>query len=137
MTPATDGSRGGSGGGSGDDWASPWDDALQRLEALLHRLPEDRALPPLDEIVAGAELPEGFLREDDRARKLLHEAIVVRPLAHIERVGQLRTEVELLTLEVELLLDRLGDLEDPAEASRAVERIDEVRARLSDIRRLL
>lgn len=121
----------------GRGWTSPWDDALHRLESLLHGLPEDRALPPLDELVASADLPEDFLREDDRARKLLHEAIVVRPLRHVDRVAQLRTEVELLTLEVELLVDRIAATDEPSEASDAVDRVDEVRARLEQIRRLL
>lgn len=120
------------------DWSSPWDDALHRLEALLSRLPEDRTLPPLDEMVVAADLPPDFLHEDDRARKLLHEALAARPLSNVPGVAKLRTEVELLTLEVEVLADRLRSEDtDPVRAREAAERIEGARSRLKEISRLL
>jgi hypothetical protein len=122
----------------GPDWSSPWDDALQRLETVLAHLPESRALPPLDEIIAEADLPPEYLHEDDRARKLLHEALAARPLSSVTGVAKLRTEVELLTLEVEVLADRLRSEDtDPVHAREAAERIEGVRTRLEEISRLL
>lgn len=110
------------------------DDALVRLEDVLLALPFDRALPDLEDLLDAAEVTPGLLRRDDRARKLLHEAIVARPLSTLDAVQQVRTEVELLTLEVEVLTDRLAAATDDAARAELGRRLDEVRARVEDIR---
>jgi hypothetical protein len=111
------------------------DAALVRFEDLLLALPYDRALPDLDALLVDAGFPFDALRRDERALKLLHEAIVARPLGTLDAVQRVRTEVGLLTLEVELLADRLAD---PASAhevvARASARLAQVRARLDEIR---
>lgn len=118
----------------GPSWSS-WDEALQRLEEFVDDYPVDRALPNLRTIVERAALPPEFIREDDRAHKVLHEAMSARPLSRIEQVAQLRTEVELLTLEVQVIIDRLGTDLDAEEERNAAHRLGAVRARLSQIRR--
>lgn len=111
------------------------DDALVRLEDALLALPYDRALPDLDDLLDRAGVPFDVLRRDDRARKLLHEAIVARPLASLDAVQRVRTEVELLTLEVEVLTDRLADPAlAPETFQRVAVRLTEVRARLEELR---
>ncbi|MFA9445980.1 hypothetical protein [Egicoccus sp. AB-alg6-2] len=111
------------------------DDALVRLEDVLLALPYDRALPDLDELLRRADVHHDVLRRDERARKLLHEAIVARPLATLDVVQRVRTEVELLTLEVEVLTDRFARPElDPAVLHHATERLREVRRRLDELR---
>ena len=111
------------------------DEALARLEDALLALPIDRAVPDLHELLARANVDEDLLRRDDRALKLLHEALVARPFGSIDAVQQVRTEVELLTLEVELLTDQLADPTTPrADAARVTRRLDEVRARLDELR---
>jgi hypothetical protein len=109
--------------------------ALARLEDVLHSLDYERALPDLHVILERAGLPEELLRRDDRVLKVLHEAVLARPFAHLDDVARVRTEVELLTLEVELLTDRLADPEaDPHTISQATMRLEEVRARLDEVR---
>lgn len=111
-----------------------WDEALERLEDFVNSYPLDRALPDLAGIVARARVPRRFLREDERARKVLLEAIAARPLSTLEQVGRVRTEVELLILEVEMLAERLASTELTREQTREVAtRLDEVRARLTEI----
>lgn len=110
-----------------------YDAALARLEDVILDLPPGRALPPLEELIDRAELPPGFLREDERARKVVLEAVAGRPLGDIHTVVQLRTEVELLTLEVEVLNDRVTSGDERTAVDAAV-RLREVRARLSEIR---
>jgi hypothetical protein len=111
------------------------DAALVRLEDLLLALPFDRALPDIDGLLARAEVPADLLRRDDRALKLLHEAIVARPFGSLDVIQQVRTEVGLLTLEVELLTDRLADPAATAETIALAEgRLAEVRRRLAAIR---
>ncbi|GGI09122.1 hypothetical protein [Egicoccus halophilus] len=111
------------------------DDALVRLEEVLLELPFERALPDLDDLLARARVPAELLRRDERARKLLHEAILARPFASLDAVQQVRTEVELLTLEVEVLADRLGRVGlDGTDRQRAVARLAEVRRRLDEVR---
>lgn len=109
-----------------------WDEALTRLEDTLLSFPYGRALPDLATILAQAGISEDFLRSDERAAKVLHEAIVARPLSSADAVRQLKTEIELLTLEVEVLADRLRD---PAtsvdETARATRRLSDVRQRLT------
>lgn len=114
------------------------DAALSRLEDVLAGLPFDRALPGLHELLRRAGIDEDYLFEDDRARKVLHEAIVARPLGTSLRVERWSTEVEVLTLEVDVLAQRLADpltsLEDRAAATA---RLSTVRRRLEEIKRLL
>jgi hypothetical protein len=111
------------------------DAALVRLEDALLALPFDRALPDVEALLASADVPAELLRRDERALKLLHEAVVARPFGSLDAVQQVRTEVGLLTLEVELLTDRLADRDAaPDAAARAEARLAEVRARLDEIR---
>jgi hypothetical protein len=126
------GDRGGRSPRAGDQ--DP-DAALVRLEDLLLGLPFDRALPDLEALLDDAGVPLDLLRRDERALKLLHEAVVARPFGSLDAVQQVRTEVGLLTLEVELLTDRLADPEAaPETVARANARLAEVRARLEEIR---
>ena len=119
-----------------DSGGGNWDEALQRLEDFLLAYPTDRALPDLAAIAQRASLPAEFIREDERAHKVLHEALVGRPLTSMDAVVAVRTEVELLTLEVEVLADRLRTGSDD-DVAAVVARIDAVRARLDEIRRLI
>jgi hypothetical protein len=113
----------------------PTDEALARLEDVLLSLPFDRAVPELDELLERAGAKRDLVFRDERALKLLHEALLARPFGSLDAVRQVRTEVELLTLEVELLTDRLGEPDlAAAEARRVDERLDEVRARLTELR---
>jgi hypothetical protein len=114
------------------------DAALVRFEDLLLSLPFDRALPDIASLLASAGVTEELLRRDERAMKLLHEAVVARPFGELGAVQQVRTEVGLLTLEVELLADRLADRRSsPDTVRRAEARLVEVRARLEAQRALL
>lgn len=112
-----------------------FDEQLARLEDVLLALPYDRALPDLSTILERAGVGRDLLRRDERAAKVLHEAILSRPLASVDAVARRRTEVELLTLEVEVLTERLADPaaseEDAAEASR---RLIAIRRRLGELR---
>lgn len=113
----------------------PSDEALARLEDVLLALPYERAVPDLTEVLARAEVDRSLLVHDERAVKLLHEALVARPFGSLEAVQRVRTEVELLTLEVELLTERLGDPATPGqEQQRITTRLDDVRARLEELR---
>ena len=114
------------------------DEALGRLEDVLLALPVGRAVPDLHELLARADVDEDLLRRDDRALKLLHEALVARPFGSIDAVQQVRTEVELLTLEVDLLTDQLHDpTTSRADAARVTRRLAEVRTRLDELREQL
>lgn len=109
--------------------------ALARLEDVLASLSYERALPDLHVLLERAGLPEELLRRDERVLKVLHEAVIARPFSTVDDVQRTRTEVELLTLEVELLTDRIGDrTADELVVREAVTRLDEVRARLDQIR---
>ena len=108
-----------------------WDAALARLEDVLLAAPYDRALPGLAELLERANVPLSFVQQDDRALKLLHEAILARPLSSHEEVQQIRGQVELMTLEVEVLTERLRDPGSPPEV------VDEARARLGQMQREL
>jgi hypothetical protein len=116
------------------DWPDD-DEAVARLEDVLLALPFDRALPPLEVLLERAGIPLSLLQRDERACKVLHEAILARPLGRLEDVATARTEVELLTLEIEVLTDRLAD-PDTADAAvaGALERLDVVRRRLTSLR---
>lgn len=129
---------------TGSDPSSPRRDdldpdaAISRLEDVLLAVPEDRALPDLDTLLARAGLPPELLRRDERVLKVLHEAVLARPFGDHDAVARTRTEVELLLLEVEVLGDRLGDpASDEASVARAVARLAAVRARLEELRDLL
>ncbi|MGH3440677.1 MAG: hypothetical protein ACRDUY_01260 [Nitriliruptorales bacterium] len=119
-------------------WPASWDEALGRLEDYLAAYPRSRALPDLATLLEEADVPEQFVRDDERAQKVLHEAIAARPLGNLARVSQLTTEVELLTLEVEVLADRLErpDISD-AEERQVAERLAHARRRLDEIRSVL
>jgi hypothetical protein len=110
------------------------DEALGRIEDVLLGLPFDRAVPELDDLLAAAGVDHEVLR-DERVRKLLHEALVARPFGSLDAVQHVRTEVELLTLEVELLTDRLGAPGTaPDELTRSTRRLVAIRARLAELR---
>lgn len=116
------------------DWHAA-EEAVARLEDVLGRLPFDRALPALPALLELADVPLSLLQSDERARKLLHEAMLARPLSDGDEVEQRRTEVESLLLEVRLLSDVLDDDEaDAAEVARARDRLVGIRARLEQLR---
>lgn len=119
-------------------WPASWDEALGRLEDYLAAYPRGRALPDLSTLLEEADVPEQFIREDERAQKVLHEAVTARPLGSLARVDQLTTEVELLTLEVEVLADRLErpDISED-EKDQVAERLSHARRRLDEIRSVL
>lgn len=111
-----------------------FDRALARLEDVLLALPYDRALPDLDVLLDRAGVPAELLRRDDRVLKVLHEAIVARPFGAVDDVRRTRTEVELCTLEVEVLTERLVEYADDPTALRQVTfRLAELRTRLAEI----
>jgi hypothetical protein len=116
----------------------PTDEALARLEDVLLSLPFDRAVPELRVLLDRAAADEDLVLRDERALKLLHEALLARPFGSLDAVQQVSTEVELLTLEVELLADRLSDPDvSDSEATRMSDRLDEVRGRLRRLREQL
>ncbi len=117
-----------------EDAAFDVDSARVRWEDLLLSLPYDRALPNLPDLLDRAGVSDALLRRDERLLKVLHEAVLARPLSQQHEAHQLRTEVELLTLEVELLTDRLSGHGVPREdAEAAVDRLQEVQERLDEI----
>ena len=115
-----------------------WDElhaAASRLEEHLASLPYDRALPDLATILSDAGVPLTLLQQDERARKVLHEAIRARPLSSREAVEQRRVEIELLTLEVSVLNGALEEATpDSAAADRALRRLAVIRERLEELR---
>jgi hypothetical protein len=111
------------------------DAAVSRLEDVLLALPADRALPDLDRLLGEARIPRELLRRDERVLKVLHEAVLARPFADLDEVERIRTEVELLTLEVEVLTERLAsEATTDDEVVRVTGRLAEVRRRLETIR---
>lgn len=113
----------------------PLEEALVRLEDVLHAYPYDRALPELAVILDAAGVGEDLLRADDRAAKLLHEAILARPLSSYDAVTRAQTEVELLTLEVGVLQERLTSPDvAPGQVERVRTRLDRIRQRLVEVR---
>lgn len=110
------------------------DDALVRFEDVLLALPYDRALPDLEDLLARAGIDAELLWRDERARKLLHEAIVARPLSTVDAAQRVKTEVALLTLEVEVLTERLTTETDHRSRAALTARLAEVRARVEEIR---
>lgn len=121
--------------GHGARHGDSFDEQLTRLEDALLAYPYDRALPDLATILRTAGVGPELLRRDERAAKVLHEAILARPLASADLVARRRTEVELLTLEVEVLAERL---EDPstseADTARVAARLAAIRRRLTELR---
>lgn len=115
-----------------------WDElhaAASRLEEHLAGLPYDRALPDLATLLTEAGVPLTLLQQDERARKVLHEAILARPLSSLQAVEQRRVEVELLTLEVSVLTTSLErSSTDSAAADRAVRRLEAIQERLEELR---
>ena len=112
-----------------------WDDALCRLEDVLLAASFDRALPDLDELVRRADVSRAFLRQDDRARKLLREAVLARPFADPDDLRRSRAHVEMMVLEVEVLTQRLRDPDTPATvAQRASDRLHDLQTQLADLR---
>lgn len=112
-----------------------WDDALCRLEDVLLAAPYDRALPDLDEILQRASVPLDVVRQDERALKLLSEAILARPLSARDDVRRSRAHVEMMTLEVEVLTHRLRDPGTPAEVvHQATGRLAELAEQLDALR---
>ena len=110
-----------------EDAAGAWDDALCRLEDTLLEQAWDRALPDLADLLDRAQVPLSVVEHDERARKLLGEAMLARPAGEGGPVHRARMRVEFLTLEVQVLSERLRDPEVPRdEARHAVARIDEV-----------
>ncbi len=137
MSGRSPGDGDGMGGGPDARW-DELDRALVRLEDVLHELPLDRAVPDLRVVLHRAGVDQELLRRDDRALKLLREALLARPFGSLESVVNVRTEVELLTLEVDVLADRLRD---PGTSDLAVAaanaRLAQVRVRLEQLRREL
>lgn len=132
--------RGDDGNDDHDGATGPVDaDAVRvRLEDLLLSLPYDRALPDLPDLLDRAGVPDDLLHRDDRILKVLHEAVLARPLSQVAEAQRVRSEVELLTLEVEVLTDRLtADDTHPVDLEAATTRLAEVTARLQEIRELL
>ena len=114
-----------------EDAAGTWDDALCRLEDILLAQAWDRALPDLADLLDRAQVPLSVVEHDERARKLLGEAMLARPVGEGGPVRRARMRVEFLTLEVQVLSERLRDPRVPRdEARRAVARIDEVSQQL-------
>jgi hypothetical protein len=124
--------------GGGFEPPSNWDDALARLEEFLLTYPAERALPDPEDLVRVVELPDGYLRDDDRARKVYLDALGARPLSDISRISVLNTEVELLTVEVEFIKERLSRRVAGGSTRRELRRrLVDVRQRLEEIQRLL
>ena len=114
-----------------------WDErdaAVARLEDHILGLPYDRALPDLATLLADAEVPGDLLRRDERARKVVHEAILARPLSDVDVVAARTAEVELLVLEVSVLTEDLRAGRAPDATREARERAASAAARLRSIR---
>lgn len=114
-----------------EDAAGAWEDAVCRLEDTLLAQSWDRALPDLADLLERARVPLSVVEQDERARKLLSEAMLARPAGEGGPAQRARVRVEFLTLEVRVLAERLRD---PGvahdEALRALDRIDEVAQQL-------
>lgn len=112
------------------------DAALARLEDLLLSLPFDRAVPDLAPLLADAGLPQELLLHD-RARKVLHEALLARPFGDRDEVARVRTEVDLLALELDVLVDRLEVARTQGDAAALASlgtRLAEIRQRSRELR---
>jgi hypothetical protein len=117
------------------DTPGAWDDALCRLEDVLLAAPFDRALPDLAELLERASVPLAFVQQDERASKLIREAMLARPFAARADVRRSRAHVEMMTLEVEVLAQRLRDPTTPPDvAARAAGRLQELADDLERLR---
>lgn len=117
------------------DTPGDWDDALCRLEDVLLAAPFDRALPDLEVLLERASVPLAFVQQDERASKLIREAMLARPFAEREQVRRSRAHVEMMTLEVEVLAHRLRDPATPPDvARRATRRLRELAGELDRLR---
>ena len=117
------------------DGPGAWDDALCRLEDVVLAAPFDRALPDLDELLRRAEVPLVFVQQDERALKLIREAMLARPFSAHADVQRSRAHVEMMSLEVEVLTHRLRDpATSPDVAERATARLDELTTELERLR---
>lgn len=103
------------------------DAAIARFEDVLFGLPQDRVLPDLDDLLARAKMPRSLLG-DHRALKLLQEAVIGRPWTTVDERDHVRSQVALLELEVEVLVERLAD------DATGTDVVTATRARLADIR---
>ena len=120
------------------EWSPEWDEALVRLEDFLLGYPIGRALPHLEELASAAGVPIEFLGADERAQKVIVEAIGARPFGTTDSVDRARLRVELMTLEVEVLTERIKQPSTPRnEVRRAKNRLATLRRDLGEIRRLL
>jgi len=112
-----------------------WEDALCRFEDVLLNAPFDQALPDLVDLLDQAGVPLSLVEHDERARKLLGEAILARPVADSDVVRRARVRVELLTLEVTVLAERLRDADStPEQVHAAMERLATVHAQIERLR---
>lgn len=112
-----------------------WDDALCRLEDVVLAAPFDRALPDLEELLSRAAVPLSFVQQDERALKLIREAMLARPMSGHQEVRRSRAHVEMMALEVEVLTQRLRDPASPPEvAEGAAARLDELTVELERLR---
>ena len=110
---------------------SSWDEAVARLEEVLAAHPFDRALPPLDKLLEAAGVDREILDEDERAQKILAEAIRARPLSTLDAIAEVRTQIEVLAVEIGMLHRQLED------APLTVDELDDAGRRLAEIRSLL
>lgn len=113
---------------------SSWDEAVARLEEVLAAHSFDRALPPLEELLAEADMDPAILASDERALKILSEAVLARPLSTLEAVQAVRTEVEFLAVEVGMIQQRLTDeAMSEEELAKSRRRLDEIRNQINSI----
>ena len=93
---------------------SSWDEAVARLEEVL-------AAHPFD------------LDEDERAQKILAEAIRARPLSSLDAIAEVRTQIEVLAVEIGMLHRQLeGDPLTGDELEDAGRRLAEIRSLLDE-----
>jgi hypothetical protein len=110
------------------------DDDLLRLEAVLAKYPEHRALPDVQTVLDEAGVDASALL-DERARKLLEDALFTRPHGRLDSVTSLVSEVEMLVLEVRELTAALRAGSFDAEGFEHVDhRLAWARRRLADLR---
>lgn len=110
---------------------SSWDEAVARLEEVLAGHPYDRALPPVEQLLAEARIGREVLAGDERAQKILDEAVRARPLSTLDAIAEVRTQVEVLSVEIGMLHRQL--------ASEALtdDELEDAGLRLAAIRALL
>lgn len=110
-----------------------WDEAVSRLEEVLARHPFDRALPPIEQLLDEARIDRDVLAGDERAQKILDEAVRARPLSTLEAIAEVRTQVEVLSVEVGMLHRQLaGEALTDEELEDAGRRLAAIRALLDE-----